>query len=192
MKPCNKKQESLLDGLIRKLRLRKVKRNMIPCNVLCDLGSGYRGLNLLHLSKYFEKGIGIDKEVDQQNIQKIDLLSANLDSVLPLGDSSVDCIISLALIEHLQNLHVHFRECYRILKGGGSMLLTTPTKKAKPVLEFFAFQLGLISEEAILDHKEYFNKKEIIQLLILAGFSQEKISHKYFQLGFNNFVKVTK
>ena len=39
--------------------------------------------------------------------------------------------------------------------------MTTPSKKAKPLLEFLSFRLGVINKEDILEHKNYFDPNEI-------------------------------
>ena len=80
---------------------------------------------------------------------------------------------SLAVIEHLPVDEVlsHLRDIGACLRPGGTLVLTTPTPAAKPVLEFLAFRLGVISQQEIADHRHYWNTKELRGALHQAGFS---------------------
>ncbi|HEY8239831.1 MAG TPA: methyltransferase domain-containing protein [Kiritimatiellia bacterium] len=51
---------------------------------------------------------------------------------IPLPDNSYDCIVSIEVLEHLEN-HVQFmREVMRVLKPGGTVILTTPNVLSFP------------------------------------------------------------
>src|SRR5262249_50637899 len=47
------------------------------------------------------------------------------DSKLPLELSGYDCILSSQALEHVQNPEAYLRECYRLLRPGGNLVLTT-------------------------------------------------------------------
>ena len=51
---------------------------------------------------------------------------------------------TLTVIEHFERPRVHVAEMYRLLRPGGTLLLTTPSRRARPVLEFMAYRLHLI------------------------------------------------
>jgi hypothetical protein len=53
------------------------------------------------------------------------------------------------------------------------------------VLPILSYKLGIVNEAEIRDHKQYFNKKGLIEIFSKAGF--KKIEHKYFQFWMNNF-----
>ncbi|MCK5026105.1 MAG: methyltransferase domain-containing protein, partial [Nanoarchaeota archaeon] len=101
-------------------------------------------------------------------------------------DKSVDVIVSLAVLEHLENPLYILIELYRVLKEGGRIIITTPSPASKPILEFLAFNLKIISVEEIRDHKHYFNQKELRNIFKRAGFRDIKI--KSFQFGLNNWL----
>ena len=51
---------------------------------------------------------------------------ADLSQKIPLPDNEYDCVVSIEVIEHVEN-HFHFmRELLRITKPGGMVILTTP------------------------------------------------------------------
>ena len=108
-------------------------------------------------------------------------------SILDKEELRVDTIVSLAVIEHMtvEDVVISFRKFKRILRKGGQIFLTTPTKISKPVLEFLAF-IGLLDKKNIKEHKHYWNKNELFQLALDTGFEVKKF--KRFQLGFNQWV----
>ena len=49
----------------------------------------------------------------------------NPDGTLPVGDESFDAVLSTQVLEHVQDPSVYLSECFRILRPGGRMLLST-------------------------------------------------------------------
>src|SRR5262249_27834958 len=47
------------------------------------------------------------------------------DSRLPLEASDYDCMLSTQVLEHVEDPIVYLQECYRVLRPGGHLLLTT-------------------------------------------------------------------
>jgi SAM-dependent methyltransferase len=47
------------------------------------------------------------------------------DSRLPLGLSNYDCVLSTQVLEHVEEPQVYLGECYRVLRPGGRLILTT-------------------------------------------------------------------
>jgi ubiquinone/menaquinone biosynthesis C-methylase UbiE len=164
--------------------------------VLCDVGCGPDGrfLQTLLASRLIAKGYGFDRKVDKVMAWgRVDLVlsSFDLDSdTFPLADESIDCVTMLALLEHLSKPVEVLQEVFRVLKPGGKLILTTPSPCSKPLLEFLALRLRVISAEEIKDHKHYFSETEIQQLLKDIGFIN--ILYKRFQLGLNQLVSAIK
>ncbi|ETD27881.1 class I SAM-dependent methyltransferase [Helicobacter canis] len=97
----------------------------------------------------------------------------------------------LAVLEHLHHPQAMLEEIARVLKPNGILLLTVPSHLAKPVLEFLAFRLKIVSEAEIADHKRYYNKRDLRELV--ASVPELTLTkHKYFQLGMNNFCIIHK
>lgn len=179
------KKESLLDKIAAWWRMQKVKK-YIPQNAfLCDLGCGYRGKFVKKMAQRAKKAIGVDLVVDS-NVKEAILIKADLNHHLPLKTNSQNVVTAMAVIEHLSKPDKAITEVYRILQPGGKCILTTPTPKAKKLLEFLAFKLKLISEKEIKEHKKYYNKDEIQRLLKKAGF--KRVQYSTFQYGFNSLV----
>lgn len=47
------------------------------------------------------------------------------DGTLPVGDQSFDAVLSTQVLEHVQDPRVYLRECRRVLRPGGRLLLST-------------------------------------------------------------------
>lgn len=92
-----------------------------------------------------------------------------------MKDADVDTIVSLAVIEHIEFEEVFkiFHKFKNILRPDGRIVLTTPAKATKPILELMAL-LGILEKENIEEHKHYWTKKEIFQLADETGFVVKK------------------
>jgi SAM-dependent methyltransferase len=153
---------------------------------ILDLGCGFNGNLLNRIKTDIREGFGLDISINTEHKDEIiHLEKHDLNQPLPFEDCTFDIATSLANLEHLENPQNSIKEIFRALKPGGVLLLTTPSIYGKPVLEFLAY-LRLVSKQEIEDHKNYFNKKILLDLCKETGFSFSK--HQYFQFGMNNFL----
>jgi 2-polyprenyl-3-methyl-5-hydroxy-6-metoxy-1,4-benzoquinol methylase len=60
----------------------------------------------------------------------IEWIEFDLNHPLPLGNGIFDTIVSVEVIEHLENPRAVFREFHRLLKPGGVLVLTTPNQES--------------------------------------------------------------
>lgn len=56
----------------------------------------------------------------------INLRQGDLNNVLPYEDDTFTCVIALSVLEHLVNGCRFLKECQRILKDGGTLVVLTP------------------------------------------------------------------
>jgi SAM-dependent methyltransferase len=186
----NQQREPSFDNFLQYLRHRKTIK-YIPDNAkVLDLGCGLDGLLLKQIEEKLLKGVGVDLTVDPQaQSEKIRLVEFDLNKDLPFQDGDFNVVTSLANLEHITATRRIMQNIYRVLQPGGFLLLTAPSTYAKPLLEFLA-RLRIVSRQEIKDHKHYFNKRILIDLCRESGFSS--ITHQYFQLGMNNFLRAVK
>jgi len=180
-------REPLLEPLLRSQRIRRVLpyiRRHANCRLL-DIGCGWEAKFLLAVEPYIASGVGVDFKAPELNDGKLRAIRLTLEDRLPFADNSFDLVTMLAVLEHLAQPEAILREIHRVLAPGGELVLTVPSKVAKPVLEFLAFRLGIVSREEIADHKTYYDRESLVSLMKLTGFKVTK--HRYFQLGMNNF-----
>jgi ubiquinone/menaquinone biosynthesis C-methylase UbiE len=180
-------KEPILEPMLRKMRLNQVipyLKKYPNCRFL-DIGCGWEAKLLLSVESFISVGIGIDFKAPSIKTEKIQTLSLTLEERLPFEDKSFDFITMLAVMEHLDNDLAILKECARILKPGGGLLITVPSWYAKPVLEFLSFKLKVINSSEILDHKRYYNREDLI-MLVGSVDELQIMEHEYFQWRFNN------
>jgi len=76
----------------------------------------------------------------------------------------------------------------RITKPGGRIIITTPTKRAKNILEFLSHNLHVLSRREIEEHKRYFDKSDLLSFLKDSRIKRWK--HCTFECGMNNLLVV--
>jgi len=179
--------EPFLEPILRRMRIGKVLpilRRFPECKLL-DVGCGWEAKFLKSVESYIASGVGIDFKAPSLESANLRTISVTLDDKLPFEDNSFDVVSLMAVLEHLEKPLDILREIHRVLKNGGVLIGTVPSKAAKPVLEFLSYKLRIVSEAEIRDHKRYFNKKDLLEIFAEAGF--KNVEHKYFQFGMNNF-----
>jgi len=137
------------------------------------------------ISPLSKQCIGIDKKLLSINYSNIVVKEFDLDNRIPLADQSIDVVTLLAVLEHLDKEVEIIQEIRRILKPDGKLLITVPTEKAKPVLEFLSYTLHVISREEVMDHKRYYTIEKLKKILMDQGFICSQI--ETFEFGFNIF-----
>lgn len=98
-------------------------------------GSGY-GTKLMAADAKFVYGVDIDedaveysrKEFGAKNVEYI----VGSGTEIPLKDDSVDCVVSMETIEHIEDQEKFLEEVRRVLRPGGFMIVSTPNDKVYP------------------------------------------------------------
>jgi len=179
--------EELLEPMLRRARLGKALpaiRRYPQCRLL-DFGCGWEARLLKDVEPYISRGVGIDRRAPAVESDKLTTLRVDLEATLPFEPDTFDVITMLAVLEHLNDPLRVLGEIRRVLSPRGTLILTVPSHAAKPVLEFLAYRLHLVSHAEIADHKRYYGRRDLDALAAQAGFRMR--AHRYFQLGFNNF-----
>jgi 2-polyprenyl-3-methyl-5-hydroxy-6-metoxy-1,4-benzoquinol methylase len=117
-------------------------------------------------------------------------LARNLDrDELALG-KQYDCVLMVALIEHLFNQQHVMSQVAAALKPNGKVVLTTPTPFGNDVVHRLGARLGLFSKAAVDDHIVIYNQH---RLKLMARETGLRLSaYRRFQLGCNQFAVLTR
>lgn len=93
---------------------------------------------------------------------RVEVMQANL-AELPLPDASVDVVVNFQVIEHLWDQGQFVRECHRVLRPSGLLMVSTPNRitfspgRDTPINPF---------------HTRELNAAELTELLVDAGFAE--------------------
>jgi SAM-dependent methyltransferase len=94
---------------------------------------------------------------------RVEMLHGNL-AELPLPDAAVDVVVNFQVIEHLWDQGQFVAECFRVLRPGGALLISTPNR-----ITFSAGRDTPINPF----HTRELNAAELTALLTTAGFAVE-------------------
>jgi len=177
-----------IDRVIRKFRKQVVLNHLGTSTdyVLLDAGCGRQATLGWNIKDKCKQYIGIDRDIPQLEILNLKFIKGSVEDIMPLIENeSIDVIAALALIEHLDKPSDFVKECMRVLKPGGKIILTTPPPISAPILELIS-KLNIINGEEIDEHKGYFDLQSLGDLLTDNGFKVTEA--KKFLFGFNCFI----
>ena len=182
------KEFNVLDKVIAGIRLSRIGKYVREGDTILDLGCGWQAYLLRHLSDKIKYGLGLDYDVESNKIlENVKIMKFDFYNKFPFKDQTFDKVFMLAVLEHMEldKIMDLFREIKRVIKKGGKLILTTPTPASKPLLEFLAFKMHIISRLEVSDHKKYYDEQDIYELAKKSGFEIE--IYKKFMLGLNSF-----
>lgn len=138
--------------------------------VVLEAGSG-EGYGANMIADVARHVIGVD--YDQSAVEhvrarypRVEMIQGNL-AELPLDDSSVDIVVNFQVIEHLWDQAQFLRECLRVLRPAGLLLISTPNR--------ITFSPG---RDTPLNpfHTRELNAAELDELLVEAGFTVARMA----------------
>lgn len=162
-----------------------------PDAKVLDVGCGRAAAFLRAIAPRIQQGVGVDFKVKEMQLENIQTVQLKLADQLPFADASFDVVTMLAVLEHIEQEKPILREIHRVLRPGGKLVLTVPSVWSQPVLEFLSYRLKIVDEAEIRDHKRYYNRRKLKQVLI-SETQFSSFDHRYFQLWMNNFCTVVK
>jgi SAM-dependent methyltransferase len=154
-----------------------------------DLGCGYEASLLRTLGPRIGEATAVDLSLSPAvRADGVRAIEAPIEEALPgIADASVDVVLAISVLEHLDDDAGALRQCRRVLAPGGVLALNVPTWLGKPFLEVSAFRLGLSPAEEIDDHRRYYGRRDLWPLLVGAGFRPSAIRMRYHKGGLNLF-----
>jgi SAM-dependent methyltransferase len=90
---------------------------------LLEIGCGNKTKQLL-VGEFVREYVGLDHVGSIHDHSKVDVFASAYETTLP--DASFDCVLSTAVLEHLEEPAAALREALRVLKPGGVALYTAP------------------------------------------------------------------
>jgi len=130
---------------------------------MIEIGCGDKAKGCL-VGEYVEEHIGLDHEESPHDKSNVDLVGSAYE--IPKQDESFDCVLSTAVLEHLEEPQQALDEAYRVLKTGGYAIYTAPFfwHLHEEPRDFFRYtKFGL-------DHVFKKSGFEIVEIKPLSGF----------------------
>jgi SAM-dependent methyltransferase len=155
-----------------------------------DFGCGYEATLSRTIAAEAASVVAVDVSLAPDVIAdpRIRALEGALPGVLAqLPTGSLDLVLCVSVLEHLDDPQGALAEFRRLLAPGGRCLLNVPNWLGKRFLELSAFRLGLSPAEEMDDHRRYYDPKDLWPLLVDAGFRPRNIRCFRHKLGLNTF-----
>lgn len=169
------------DRILQRWRMR-VARPWIPRGSrVLDVGC-YQGDLFAMLDKDLGAGVGIDPEAPPMARDRWWLLPIPFREPLPFAAATFDAVVLLATLEHMPHKQGVARECRRILRPGGRVIVTVPGLLVDTLLEILV-RLRLVDGMDLGSHHG-FDPRQARPLFEGHGFTLEH-THR-FQLGLNH------
>lgn len=100
-------------------------------------------------------------------------IQADLNKDFPIATESYKQILAMEIIEHIDNPTHFLKECHRILKPGGKLILTTP--HAPSVIQFAEAYKEVYDDKDQFPHIHYLDTHCISRLFKKTGFELKLI-----------------
>lgn len=179
---------ALLSKYIENTRIKMVE-GYIHGNVL-DLGCGPAKIYSLfktRIDNYY--GIEYTENYVQslkKNYPEVKFFIKDLDEDALEFELKFDCVLLIALIEHIFNQKHLMKEILKCLRPDGKIIITTPTPFGNDLIHRLGSFLGLFSQEAVDDHIVIYDKKRF--LILAEEFDLEIYRYELFEFGCNQLV----
>jgi ubiquinone/menaquinone biosynthesis C-methylase UbiE len=174
------------DRFVAWLRFRAAQPHIRPQTQVCDIGCGLEAAFLGRLRGHIRYGVGLDYQVAVGREPGTPFVLANITQSLPVQSEQFDHAVMLAVFEHLRQPEQVLREINRILRPGGSLVLTWPSAAIDPLLDVL-HRVRIVSDEMESgEHQPRISVPDLIAMLRRAGFV--RFEHRRFEFGLNNLM----
>jgi len=139
---------------------------------ILDVGAG-EGFFCRRLHELGYRVDACDIEPRAFRCPEVPFTRVDLNAPLPIANEQYDCVVSIEVIEHVENHFLFLRELLRVTKPGGRVIVTTPNVLSLPA-RWYTFLYGYsecspLPLDAGLDdwHMEHVNPIGVPQLLAI-------------------------
>ena len=149
-------KNSTCNYLHRKREVTKELKDLGETGTILDIGSG-----ISPMTKIRDNVILGDMSIPSMELMRGKGANCSVLDITNLGikSNSVGTIICSEVLEHIPDDTAALREMNRVLKGGGSLIITVPTHK------YYWFR-----DDELVGHVRRYDTKELIKLIEGAGF----------------------
>jgi SAM-dependent methyltransferase len=171
------------------LSARAVERHAsLDGQAVADFGCGYEASFGRSILPRVTRLVLVDVQLaeDLKHHPKVEAREGSIEDALPtIASGSLDVILCLSVLEHLDEPQAALNGFRRILAPSGVLLINVPSWRGKPLLELSAFRLGLSPAVEMDDHRRYYDPRDLWPMLVRAGFRPSAIMCKKHKFGIN-------
>jgi len=164
-------QKKIIGRLLKKY-VSKLPEDAIVLDIGCGLGD-----SLKIVSKQ-RKVIGLEINPDIAKIANFTIKNPLFHGVVvydgtnfPFKDRMFNMVYLIEVIEHVEDDEKFLSECFRVLKNGGYLILTTPNREKEP-----------LNPNIHHGHVRHYTKEEISNKLMSVGFTIDKVYWRFHPL----------
>lgn len=173
-----------IDIFLQKCRIDKAMPYIPAGAKVLDIGCADQTLFELLGSK-IGFGVGIDPNLENfEKKDRFELIAGWFPQDLPAKFGSFDVITILAVLEHIpyKNIPIFVQSLVNILKPGGVVIITVPSKYVDYILAILKFIKAIDGME--LEQHHGFEPQQVLSYFNVTGLTI--IESRKFQLGLNN------
>jgi 2-polyprenyl-3-methyl-5-hydroxy-6-metoxy-1,4-benzoquinol methylase len=171
----------MLDRVLQKWRARMARPFILSGAKVLDVGC-HQGEFLSSLGEHIGPSIGVDPLASPTEGPRYRILSESFLEPMSFPDGSFDVVVMLATLEHIRDKDPLGRECFRLLRSGGRLIITVPSLWVDGIVGLL-HSLRLVSGMSFEEHHG-FDPRTTPELFLRHGFTQERWQR--FQVGLNN------
>ncbi len=169
-----------LDRLLQRWRIGVALPFIRSGDRLLDVGCYDRSL-IDRVLPRISSAVGIDSEIVASRDERVEILEGSFPTDHPFENASFDCIVMLAVLEHVEDPAALAAECERVLAPGGRLILTVPHPVVDRILDALMF-LGLADGMSTEEHHG-FDVTQTRSIFEVANLGL--LRERWFQLGLN-------
>jgi len=176
-----------IDRLLQNWRARKARPWIPPGAAVLDVGC-HQGEFLRSLGERIGPSIGFDPLASPAEAGRFRLVPEVLWLPAPFPDGSFDAVVMLATLEHIRDKDPLARECYRLLRPGGRVIITVPSGLVDGIVH--ALCVLRLADGMSLEEHHGFDPRTTPAIFGGHGFELEH--WRRFQLGLNHLFVLRK
>jgi SAM-dependent methyltransferase len=168
------------DRFLQQWRIRVAKPWVPDGAAVLDIGC-FQGELFQALGARLGSGVGLDPLAHEMVTSTYRLMPLPFSEPLPFSDQAFDAIVLLATLEHIVDTSPLVRECQRLLRPGGRVIITVPSPLVDSIVHTLV-KLHLADGMSLDQHHGY-TPEDTAPLFIAHSFALER--QRRFQMGLN-------
>ncbi len=171
----------LLDRVLQRWREAVARRWLPPGGHILDVGC-HQGEFFRRLGPRLGSGLGFDPLATTASGRRWALCRERFPPAAPLPPDSFDAVVMLATLEHIPDKEELARECFRVLRPGGRMVITVPSRFVDPIV--WLLTRLRVADGMSLDEHHGYDPAQTRRLFTRHGF--RLLLRRAFQGGLNH------